>query len=209
MEAVLDLYQRRYDPARPVVCIDEKPVQLQADVREPIPPAPGRPRRTDHEYRRQGTANLFVVYEPLRGWRRIEATERPAKVDFAHLLKQVVDDDYPQADEVQVVCDNLNIHDLSALYEAFAPTEARRIARRVRLHKTPKHGSWLNMAEIELAALSAQCLSGRRIPDLEVLRRETSAWQAPRNNRGVPSGWRFTTDDARIRLRRLYPSVDD
>jgi hypothetical protein len=141
MESVLDLYKRRYDRARPVVCIDEKPVQLREDVREPIPTASGRPRRTDHEYRRRGTANLFVVYEPLRGWRRIEATERRTKVDFAHLLRRVVDDDYPKAEEVQVVCDNLNIHNLSALYEAFAPIEARRIARRVRLHKTPKHGS--------------------------------------------------------------------
>jgi hypothetical protein len=152
MESVLDLYKRRYDRARPVVCIDEKPVQLREDVREPIPTASGRPRRTDHEYRRRGTANLFVVYEPLRGGRRIEATERRTKVDFAHLLKRVVDDDDPKAEEVQVVCDNLNIHDLSALFEAFATTEARRIARRVRLHKMPKHGSWRNMAEIERAA---------------------------------------------------------
>lgn len=209
MEEVLDLYQRPYDRKRPVVCIDEKPIQLLEDVREPLPMGPGRQTRADHEYRRRGTANLFAIYEPLRGWRCVVATERRTKVDFARLLREIVDRDYPDAQQVQVVCDNLNIHDLSALYEAFPPAEARRIARRVRLRKTPKHGSWLNMVEIELAALGRQCLSGRRIPSLERLRDEIEAWQAERNAHGAPSGWRFRTADARIRLRRLYPSIDD
>lgn len=205
MEDVLDLYAAPYDPERPQVCFDERPYQLISETRAPLPARPGQPERYDYEYRREGTCNLFVVFQPLVGWRQVKVTERRTKQDFASCMKELVDVHFSEAQVVRVVLDNLNTHTPAALYEAFEPAEARRIARRLEFHYTPKHGSWLNMVEIEISVLSDQCLD-RRIPDIHTLRREASAWQTARNERHVTVHWTFTTEDARAKLERLYPS---
>ncbi len=206
MEDVLDLYQEPYDPARPVVCMDETSKQLVAELRIPIPARSGRPRRLDYEYERKGVANVFMFAEPLRGWRWAPVTERRTRVDWAVAIRDLLDVHYPQADVVRVVMDNLNVHSISSLYEAFHPEEARRLSRRLEIHHTPKHGSWLNVAEIELKALSVQCIS-RRIADIAILRREVAAWQRERNRRTVSVDWQFTTPNARTRLKHLYPEI--
>jgi transposase len=204
MEDVLDLYAAPAGPARPVVCLDECPVQLLDDVRVPLPRAPGRPRRRDFEYRRCGTACLAVAFAPHRGWRHVWVGERRTKTDFAGWLKDLVDVHYPTADLIRLVVDNLNTHTPAALYEAFAPAEAHRIARKLEWHYTPKHGSWLNMVEIELSVLASQILR-RRIPDLATLERATTAYADRRNAAGATVRWRFTTADARTKLDHLYP----
>ena len=206
MEDVLEVYTRPYDPRRPQVCVDETSKQLVAETRTPIPAAPGQPERVDYEYERKGTANLFMVFEPLAGRRQVQVTERRTAVDFAHLLQELVDVHYPQAETIVLVLDNLNTHKLAALYEAFAPAEARRLMERLELHYTPKHGSWLNMAETELSVLATQCLD-RRIPDRTTLHQEVAAWQQRRNQAKCTVDWRFTTQEARIKLKRLYPSI--
>jgi transposase len=205
MEDVLDVYHRPFDPRRPLVCVDEVPVQLVGESRAPLPARPGRPERYDYEYRRNGTANLFLAFQPLTGWRHTEVTARRTARDFAEVLRWLVEDIHEEAAKVVLVTDNLNTHHPGCLYEAFEPERARRIARKLEWHYTPKHGSWLNVAESELAALSKQCL-GRRLESVEVLRREVEAWEEERNERYVQAKWRFTTADARIKLRRLYPS---
>jgi hypothetical protein len=204
MEDVLDLYAAPPDPTRPVVCLDECPVALRDDVRPPLPAAPKRPRRRDYEYRRCGTACLAVAFDPHRGWRHVTTSARRTKVDFAGWLKDLVDLHYPQAATIRLVVDNLNTHTPAALYEAFAPAEAQRIARKLDWHYTPKHGSWLNMVEIELSVLAAQCLD-RRIPDLATLAAVTTAYADRRNADHATVRWRFTTQDARTKLDHLYP----
>lgn len=206
MEDVLDLYAEPYDPTRPVVCFDEKPVQLLEETRVPRPVAPGRPALFDYEYRRKGTANLFLAVEPLAGWRQVTVTEQRTKQDFAAQMKRLVDVCYPEADRIRVVLDNLNTHRPASLYETYPPEEARRILRRLEFHHTPKHGSWLNMAEVELAVLSGQCLE-RRIPDTETLEQETAACVADRNAARATITWRFTVHDARSKLDHLYPAT--
>ena len=205
MEDVLEVYHRPYDERRPLVCVDEVPVQLVGETRTPLPPQPGRTERYDYEYVRNGTANLFLAFEPLVGWRAVEVTERRTARDFAELLRWLVEELHADAKKVVLVSDNLNTHTPGCLYEAFEPARARAIAGRIEWHYTPKHGSWLNMAEIEWAALSKQCL-GRRIASREEREREVSAWQEERNERGVEARWQFTTAKARIKLHRLYPS---
>ena len=204
MEDVLELYAERYDPRRPVVGFDERPLQLLGDTREPIPAAPGRTRKVDYQYRRNGTGNVFTTVEPLAGWRHVEVTERRTAVDFAHQMKWLVDEAYPDAKVVRVVLDNLNIHSFASLYATFAPAEARRIARKLEFHPTPKHGSWLNVAESELAVLSNQCLN-RRLSTLPIVRKEVAAWERQRNSERVKIHWLFTTADARRKLRHAYP----
>ncbi len=204
MEDVLDLDAEPADPKRPVVCFDECPIQLVEEVRQPMPAKPGQPERIDYEYKRNGTCNVFMTVEPQAGLRHVEVTERRTKQDFALLMKGLVDERYRGADEIRLVVDNLNTHTPAALYEAFAPEAARRIARKLEFHSTPKHGSWLNMAEIELAVVARQCLD-RRVPDPEYLRREAGAWASERNDKGVQIHWRFTNTDARVKLQRLYP----
>lgn len=206
MEDVLDVYQRPYDASRPVVCLDEASKQLVRETRGPIPPSPGQPERVDYEYERNGTANLFMAFEPLAGRRRVQVTERRTKIDFAHVVRELVDEQYPKADTVVLVMDNLNTHRLSSLYEAFAPDEARRLIGRLEVHHTPKHGSWLNMAETELAVLGGQCLD-RRIGERDELRAEVAAWEKARNAAKCRVDWQFTTADARVKLKRLYPSI--
>lgn len=205
MEDVLDLYQEPYDPLRPVVCFDEVPCQLIGETRTPVPPAAGRREQFDYEYRRCGTANLFMVVEPLRGWRQVNVTPRRTNGDFALQMRDIVDLHYPGADKVRVVLDNLSTHTGAALYETFKPAEARRILRKLEFHYTPKHGSWLNMAEIEISVLGRQCLR-QRIDSPARLRRETFAWETARNCAGTKITWRFTVDDARQKLQRLYSS---
>ncbi len=205
MEDVLEVYHRPYDPRRPLVCIDEIPVQLVGETRVPLPPQPGRPARYDYEYVRNGTANLFMASEPLLGWRGVSVTARRTARDFAEVLRWLVEDIHPDAVKVVLVADNLNTHGPGCLYEAFELARARRIAEKLEWHYTPKHGSWLNVAEIELAVLSKQCL-GRRIGSAEELEREVLAWAEERNEDQVGVNWRFTTAEARIKLRRLYPS---
>ena len=206
MEDVLAVYHRPYDERLPLVCIDELPVQLVGETRVPLPPRPGRPARHDYEYVRTGTANLFLAFEPLLGWRAVLATERRAAVDFAELLRWLAEELHPQARRLVLVTDNLNTHGPGCLYEAFAPPRARRLAERLEWHYTPTHGSWLNLAEVELAALSKQCL-GRRIGSLAELQREVAAWEAERNEAEVKARWQFTTAKARIKLHKLYPST--
>ena len=208
MEDVLDVYTRPHDPARPVVCLDELSKQLVAETRVPLPAEPGQPERVDYEYERCGTANLFLTGEPLAGRRHVTATERRTAVDFAHEVRDLLEVRYPHAEKVVLVMDNLNTHKPAALYEAFEPAVARALLDRLEIHHTPKHGSWLNVAEIELSVLSRQCLD-RRIPDLETLTREVAAWEQARNADPRPVNWRFTTPDARIKLKRLYPSIQD
>jgi transposase len=207
MENVLEVYTRPYDERRPVVCCDEASRQLLADVRPPLPVAPGEPARIDYEYERRGTANLFMAFEPLAGKRRVEVTERRTKEDFARFLRRLADEWYPSAERITLVVDNLNTHKPSVLYEVFEPAEARRIIGRLEFVYTPKHASWLNMAELELSVLARQCLD-RRLPDQETLAREVAAWEAERNAAAVTVDWHFTTADARVKLKRLYPSIE-
>jgi hypothetical protein len=204
MEDVLDLYAEPYDPNRPVVGFDERPLQLVAETRTPLPAQPGRRRRFDYEYRRNGTCNLFVTVEPLAGWRHVEVTERRTAVDFAHQMRWLVDDAYPNVQVVRVVLDNLNVHVKASLYAAFPATEARRIAKKLEFHYTPKHGSWLDVAECELAVLASQCLA-RRLPDMGTVRHEIAAWEQQRNVERPTVNWHFTTAQARRKLQFLYP----
>jgi hypothetical protein len=206
MEDVLEVYQRPHDPKRPVVCFDEQSKQLIRETRAPIPAAPGQPERVDYEYERNGTANLFMTFEPLAGRRRVKVTDRRTKIDFARVIRELVDEQYPKAEKVVLVMDNLNTHKLGSLYAAFAPAEARRLIERLEVHHTPKHGSWLNMAETELSVLSGQCLD-RRIGETEELRAEVAAWEYARNTASCRVDWQFTTADARVKLKRLYPSI--
>ena len=205
MEDVLEVYHRPYDGKRPVVCIDEASKQLVSEARAPLPPRPGTPARCDYEYKREGVANLFMISEPLLGWRHVAVTDRRTAKDFAEVLRWVVEDLHPDAEKVVLVTDNLNVHDPGSLYEALDPARARRIAEKLEWHYTPKHGSWLNVAECELAALSGQCLD-RRIGSAARLRQVVAAWEEERNERQVGVDWRFTTADARIKLKRLYPA---
>ena len=206
MEAVLEVYQRPYDPKNPVVCMDETSKQLIRETRTSITAGPGRVTCYDYEYDRHGVANVFMFCEPLGGWRHASVTDRRTKVDWAEEIKDLVDLHYPQADRVTLVMDNLNTHAPASLYEAFEPPEARRLIERLEMVYTPKHGSWLNIAEIELNVLGRQCL-GRRIPDKPTLTREVAAWEAQRNADQAKVNWRFTTADARIKLKRLYPNL--
>lgn len=204
MEDVLEVYERPYDPAYPQVCLDEASKQLIGEVRDPLPMTAGRPERYDSEYVRNGTANLFIACEPLAGWRHVEVTDARKRVDFAAFVRDLVDGRYKDAMKVVLVMDNLNTHSVASLYEAFQPAEAKRIADKLEIHYTPKHGSWLNMAEIELSVLGRQCLD-RRIADKSTLTLQVAEWEKSRNNAPARIRWRFTTRDARIKLRRLYP----
>jgi DDE superfamily endonuclease len=205
MEDILELYAEPYDPRYPVVCFDEKLHQLVSEVRQPLPAVPGKPGRYDYEYRREGTCNLFMFFQPLRGWRHIKVTERRTARDFAQCMRDLVDVHFPRAALISVVLDNLNTHTPAALYETFAPAEARRILRKLDLRYTPKHGSWLNMAEVEFAVVSTQCLD-RRVGDQATLGRMLGAWEARRNAAKATVSWRFTTAKARHKLKRLYPA---
>lgn len=205
MEDVLDLYHEPYDPLRPVVCFDEGTKQLISETQIPLAMRPGQPQRFDYEYERHGTCNLFIFSEPLVAWRNVEVTDQRTMIDYAHCMKYLADERYPDALVIRVVQDNLSTHKLAALYEAFPPEEARRLAQRLEFHYTPKHGSWLNIAEIELNVLTSQCLD-RRIGDKETLIQEVSAWTIDRNQRAASVNWQFMTEDARIKLKRLYPS---
>lgn len=206
LEDVLETYSKPYDSSRPVVCVDEGGKQLMGEIREPLPVRVGSPAKQDYEYERNGMANLFVAVEPLAGWRHVEVTERKTSVDFAKFLQILSDEHYPEADRIVLVCDNLSTHTPAALYEAFEPAEARRLAERFEWHYTPKHGSWLNIAECELSVLARQCLD-RRIPDLATLKQEVAAWERDRNAAGVTIDWQFTTTDARVKLKKLYPTI--
>ena len=206
MEDVLEVYTRPQDPECPVVCLDETSKQLVGETRVPIPAKPGRLARHDYEYERKGTANLFMMFAPLDGWRHVKVTDRHTAVDYAHALADLSDTHFPDAKKIVLVQDNLNTHRPASLYEAFPAAQARRLVERFEWHYTPKHGSWLDMAESELAALSSQCLD-RRIPDKQMLIREVAAWQTQRNKRHTKTDWQFTTADARIKLKRLYPSL--
>ncbi|WP_225858275.1 IS630 family transposase [Rhodococcus wratislaviensis] len=206
MEDVLSVYARPHNPSRPVVCMDEKPYQLLAHVRDPIPAGPGRDLKEDSEYVRHGTCSIFCWVEPLAGWRRVDAQPRRTKIDWARQVKELLCVDYPDAETVVLVMDNLNTHGIGSLYEAFEPAEAFALAQRLEIHHTPKHGSWLNVAEIELSVLTRQCLD-RRIEDLETLGAELAAWQRQTNADQRQVQWHFTTDDARIKLRHLYPNT--
>jgi hypothetical protein len=206
MEDVLEVYHRPYDAKRPVVCLDEQSKQLVKETRPALPPQPGRPECVDYEYERNGTANLFMVFEPLAGRRRVHVTARRTKIDFAGVIRHLVDVQCAEAERIVLVMDNLNTHKVASLYEAYEPAEARRLIERLEIHHTPKHGSWLNMAETELSVLTKQCLD-RRIPDAATLLGEVSAWECGRNEANSTIDWRFTTKDARIKLKRLYPSI--
>lgn len=203
----MDLYHQPYDPQRPVVCMDETTKQLVAETRPSIPARPGRSQRYDYEYKRNGVSNLFMFFEPLGGWRHVKVTDRRTKVDWARCMQELVDTHYPQADTIAVVMDNLSSHSPASLYEVFKPTQAKRILDRLEFHYTPKHGSWLNMAEVELSVLNRQCLD-RRIPNKKSLVRGIAEWERTRNAADLKTNWRFTTADARIKLKRLYPSID-
>jgi hypothetical protein len=208
MEQVLELYHLPYNPQRPLVCMDEQPVQLIKETRQPLPAAPGKPEKVDYEYERNGTANIFMFTEPLQGTRHVSVTEHRTAVDWAHEIRDLLEVSYPEAERVRLVCDNLNTHEIGSLYEAFPPEKARELVKRLEIYHTPKHGSWLNIAEIELSALTGQCLD-RRIPDIEILRTETSAWEQRRNERHQSVDWQFTTQNARIKLKRLYPQIQE
>lgn len=208
MEDVLDVYERPYDPQRPQVCLDETSKQLVGEVREPLPPYPGAPTRADYEYERKGVANLFLITEPLRGWRHLTVTDQRTAVDFAHVIRALVDVRSPEAERIVLVLDNLNTHTPAALYAAFPPEEAHRLATKLEWHYTPKHGSWLNIAELEFSVLARQWLD-RRIADKAVLKGEIALWQARRNHAGTGVRWHFRTADARVKLHRLYPSIPE
>ena len=206
MEDILEVYQRPYDPHRPLVCLDETSKQLIAETRVPIAAKPGQPGRHDYEYRRNGTANLFMMFAPLEGWRHVKVTDRHTALDYAQVLKELSDTHFPGSAKIVLVQDNLNTHKPASLYEAFPPAEARRLVERFAWHYTPKHGSWLDMAESELGVLSSQCLD-RRIPDQRVLKQEVEAWEAEPNRKHAKADWQFTTADARVKLKRLYPAL--
>ena len=206
MEDVLEVYQRPQDPTYPVVCVDETSKQLIAETRVPIPAKPGRPARHDYEYERNGTANLFMMFAPLEGWRRVKVTDRHTALDYAQVLKELSDTHFPKAKKIVLVQDNLNTHKPASLYEAFPAAEARRLVERFEWHYTPKHGSWLDMAESELSVLSRQCLD-RRIANKQTLIEEVAAWQDSRNKHHAKADWQFTTADARVKLKRLYPTI--
>jgi hypothetical protein len=207
MEDVLEVYQRPRDPERPVVCLDETSKQLIVETRAAVPAKPGRKARHDYEYERNGVANLFMLFAPLEGWRRVKVTDRHAAVDYAHVLKDLSDVHFPGASRIVLVQDNLSTHKTASLYEAFPPDEARRLVERFEWHYTPKHGSWLDMAESELGVLATQCLD-RRIPNKQTLAREVAAWQDNRNKHHANADWQFTTADARVKLKRLYPRFE-
>jgi hypothetical protein len=204
MEDVLEVYKRPYDPRRPVVCMDESSKQLVAEVRQPQPMGQGRARRVDYEYERKGVCNLFLFFEPLRGWRRVWVTEQRRKVEWAWCVRELLQTHYPDAEKVVLVCDNLNTHTGGALYEAFPAAEARALCERLEFHPTPKHGSWLNMAETELSVLAGQCLN-RRMDGAGLVKTETAAWEEERNRLEAKVRWQFRTEDARIKLEKLYP----
>jgi hypothetical protein len=206
MEDTLEVYHRPHDPDRPLVCLDETSKQLVAETRTPLPMLPGQPARYDYEYQRNGTANMFMLFAPLEGWRHVEVTEQRTAVDYAHILRDLSDIHFASAAKIVLLQDNLNTHAPSSLYEAFPPAEARRLVERFEWHYTPKHGSWLNLAESELAVLSSQCLD-RRIDDRDMLAREVAAWLSRRNTHHAKANWRFTTEDARIKLKSLYPAL--
>jgi transposase len=208
MEDILALYTQPEDPNRPLVCMDEVPKQLISDVREPIQARPGQSLRVDYEYQRNGVANVFMFFEPLQGQRHVKVTHTRTRLDWAEAMRELSDEIHPEAEKIIVVLDNLNTHTPSAFYLAFEPEEARRLVNRFEFHFTPKHGSWLNMAEIELSVLSRRCIN-RRISDVDILRHEVLAWAMDRNSKVVKVDWRFTTADARIKLKRLYPKIHD
>ena len=207
MEDVLEVYKRPYDEKRPVVCMDELNKQIIKEIQIPLPIEPGKPQRFDTEYERNGTSNIFLSFEPLKGKRQLKVTTRRTKVDWAYYIKELVDEEYSEAEKIVLVQDNLNTHTGASLYEAFEPSEAKRILEKLEFHYTPKHGSWLNMAEIELSHLSRQCLD-RRIPDRETLEKEVSAWLKQRNLEASRVDWQFTAEDARIKLKKLYPTLN-
>jgi len=206
MEEVLDLYAEAEDPKRPRVCFDEMPYQMIAETRVPLPMQPGQAECYDYEYRRKGSCNLFLFFNPFAGKRRIKVTQRRTKQDFAHCMKELVDEDYPEAVVIRVILDQLNTHSKVALYETFEPEEARRIARKLEFHYTPKHGSWLNMAEIEFSVVDRQCLD-RWLQDIETIQTEIAAWELSRNEQKIGIDWQFTTEKARKKLERLYPPL--
>jgi hypothetical protein len=208
MEDVLDLYAEASDPNRPVVCMDEQPKQLIRETRTPIPPTVGHPKRVDYEYERAGTANIFMFTDPLAGWRQATVRQTKTKLDWAHEVAAILEGPYRSCDKVRLVCDNLNTHIVGSLYEAFAPERARRLASRLEIHYTPKHGSWLNIAECELSAMTRQCLNGRRIGDINELRNKVAAWSADINARQRGVNWQMTTKDARIKLKSVYPKIE-
>lgn len=208
MEDVLDVYHRPYDSRFPVVCLDEGGKELHSTPRGSVPLRPGQAARQDYEYERHGVCNLFLTIEPLRGWRRVRVTDRRTKQDFAEELRLLVDQDYPEAEKIVLITDNLNTHRLACLYERFSPAEARRIAAKIEWHYTPEHASWLNIAECELSVLARQCLA-RRVTDAQTLTREVTAWQERRNNARVTVDWQFTNEEARIKLKRLYPVIKE
>jgi hypothetical protein len=207
MEDVLEVYSRPYDPLKPVICMDEKPYQLLGHIREPLPARPGSTEKVDNEYKRNGTCSIFIFTEPLAGWRDANARLQRTKLDWAHKVQWLLEEEYPEAEKVILVMDNLNTHNKSSLYEAFPPAEAFRLAQRLEIHYTPKHGSWLNIAECELSSLAAQCLGSRRIADIELLNQELKAWYIQRNCTQKGVDWQFKTEDARIKLKRLYPVI--
>jgi len=208
MEDILDVYQRPYDPLQPLVCMDEMSKPLIDETRVPLPVMPGQPEKYDYEYERKGVKNVFMVFEPLMGERHVSVTDHRTKVDWAKCIKDIVDTHYPEAAKITVIMDNLNTHRPSSLYQAFSPEEARRLLNKLEFHYTPKHGSWLNMAEIEFSALKRQCLDCR-IPDQATLKQKVTEWEQARNVRAVKANWQFKTEDARIKLKRLYPSFSE
>ncbi len=208
MEDVLDVYQLPYDAECPVICMDEKPFQLLGEAREPIPMKPAKPLREDSEYVRQGTCSIFIFTEPLAGWRHVAVRQQRTRLDWAEQVRELLEVHYPNVPKIKLVMDNLNTHSIASLYQAFEPETARRLAKRLDIHYTPKHGSWLNIAEIELSVMTSQCL-GSRIPSISLLADELSAWETNRNAAQKGVDWQFTTDDARIKLKRLYPQFKD
>lgn len=208
MEDVLDVYQQPYDPHCPVICMDEKPYQLLDEAQQPIPMKPAKVEREDNEYLRKGTCSIFIFTEPLAGWRHVNVRERRTRVDWAQEVRELLEIHYHEAPTVKLVMDNLNTHSIASLYQAFDPETARSLTKRLEIHYTPKHGSWLNIAEIELSVLSGQCL-GRRIPGIAQLSEELSAWEQGRNQCQKGVDWQFTTKDARVKLKRLYPQFKD
>jgi hypothetical protein len=206
MEDVLEIYKRPYNPAIPVICMDEQPTQLIKETRTKMPLEPGKPERVDYEYERNGAAANFMFTEPLGGWRKVNVCQQKTSIDWAHEIKELLDNDYPHVEKIVLVCDNLNTHKIASFYEAFEPEEALRLACRLEIHYTPKHGSWLNVAEIELSVFTKQCLD-RRIPDMTTLQQEAKAWYSNRNANQKAVDWQFTTENARIKLKRLYPQI--
>lgn len=208
MERLLDVYQETYDQTNPLICMDEAAKQLVADVELALPMSPGHPRREDHHYQRKGVRALFMFFDPIRGWRRVSSRQRRTRIDWAEEVKRLIEQDYPQAARVTLVCDNLNTHDIASLYAAFDAATAHRIARRLRLVHTPRNGSWLNMAEMELSVMTRQCIN-RRFDDAEEMECEINAWTQRRNNDGIGANWQFKADNARVKLKCLYPIQTD